>query len=44
MKYLKRKIIWIVVVIALMLSGCDPLQDLGSSLGDIFKGIQLPVP
>lgn len=47
MKLLKRRIIWVFISIALLLTGCDPLEPLagiGKGLGDLFNNFQLPGP
>lgn len=38
MKQVKCKLIWI-TILALTLSSCGPLKDIGKGLGDLLKGI-----
>jgi hypothetical protein len=47
MKFVKRRFIWILLSISLLLTGCDalgPLTEIGKGLGDLFNSFQLPSP
>ncbi len=40
-RFVKQHLIWAVVILFL-LTGCEPVEDLGDAIGDLLKSIPRP--